>query len=618
LCLLVGCGGRNEIALNYELSNIDLNQVIRVETYIAVDPTDKRNFFADSPYRSVAMGVGYEVRDFDGSGQRKVLITHDNTLGFTFSRDFTFTLLPPSGETAPPLIVTARAVGAAAMLGRTKDLPAHFAVNSSVKVALTDERCNGIACASDQACCNDACTNVKSDALHCGGCDKPCAPLGDSCQGGSCLCAGGSACTGTETCCPLIGCLDLTSDPFNCGACGKACNPGESCSGGKCQCNGGAACGDNGLCCAMTGCSTTGSCACGSTSCASPNTCCSPSAGTCVNLMSDNNNCGACGKVCPNGLLCDKGACKCNGQICSQGDTCCPTGCANLNSSTTSCGSCGHGCATNELCSSGTCQCGSSQCTSGQSCCGDTCKSLDSDQMNCGACGHGCNASEQCVSGHCICPGTNPARACTGSETCCPSAANGTSGGCFDLSSDHNHCGQCSRACASTEMCTSGNCMQSACNPSCTNGNVCNPQTLTCLCGTTTCTGTNYCCNGRCVDRTSDPTNCGQCNNNVSPNLCCGSASTPHSPVNCQACGVGCMANELCCGSSVNGSSINWACIPNTDPNNCGACGNTCGGTGGLPDGGKITGGVCCSGCLGGQAFCSQGACPACPAGGPS
>ena len=41
LCLLVGCGGRDQIALNYQLSGIDLTQVVRVETYIAVDPADK-------------------------------------------------------------------------------------------------------------------------------------------------------------------------------------------------------------------------------------------------------------------------------------------------------------------------------------------------------------------------------------------------------------------------------------------------------------------------------------------------------------------------------------------------------------------------------------------------
>ena len=30
------------------------------------------------------MGVGYELRDVDGSGKREVLITHDATLGYVF------------------------------------------------------------------------------------------------------------------------------------------------------------------------------------------------------------------------------------------------------------------------------------------------------------------------------------------------------------------------------------------------------------------------------------------------------------------------------------------------------------------------------------------------------
>jgi hypothetical protein len=113
------CSQRDQIALQYHLGNIPLDGLVRVETYVAVDPSDKRVFFADQPYRSVAQGVGYEVRDFDGMGQRKVLITHDSTLGFVFAPSFVFTLLPPSSEAAPPLVVTARAVGPSAMLGRT-------------------------------------------------------------------------------------------------------------------------------------------------------------------------------------------------------------------------------------------------------------------------------------------------------------------------------------------------------------------------------------------------------------------------------------------------------------------------------------------------------------------
>src|SRR6185436_19952746 len=157
--LLPACSDGTEIALDYQLGNIDLTTLVRVETYVSVDPSDARGFYADQPYRSVAQGVGYEVRDFDGNGQRKMLITHDSTLGYSFAPNFVFTLLPPSGEAAPPLVVAARAVDASAMLGRTPDLPTHFAVGAHLSVALSDQRCHGVACAGDELCCSDVCTN---------------------------------------------------------------------------------------------------------------------------------------------------------------------------------------------------------------------------------------------------------------------------------------------------------------------------------------------------------------------------------------------------------------------------------------------------------------------------
>src|SRR5262249_40644457 len=132
------CSEREQIALQYQLSSLDLSTVVRVETYVSVDPADPRNFFIDQPYRSVATGVGYEVRDFDGSGKKKMLITHEATLGFSFSSSFTFTLLPPSSEKAPPLVVFARAVGPSAMLGRTEELKTHFAVNARLQLPLSD------------------------------------------------------------------------------------------------------------------------------------------------------------------------------------------------------------------------------------------------------------------------------------------------------------------------------------------------------------------------------------------------------------------------------------------------------------------------------------------------
>jgi hypothetical protein len=600
--LACGCSQRSQIALDYQLDGIDLMSVVRVETYLQVAPGDPRGFFADQPYREVATGVGYEVRDFDGSGVRKMLITHDSTLGFMFQKRFTFTLLPPAGETAPMLEVTARAVGASSMLGRTDALKTHFGAGVHLEVALSDTRCSGVACTTDQQCCNMTCTSVSTDAQNCGGCGNACAPSGDSCQGGTCLCAGGSTCDAPRTCCALLGCVDLTSDPFNCGACGNACNPGETCVSGSCACDGGAACGAGGLCCKDTGCSSTGSCPCGASACNSPNTCCDDVAGTCVDEKTDNANCGGCGVTCASPLSCANGACACNGQICSGGSTCCSTGCANLQSSTANCGACGHACAANESCMNGQCQCGSTTCSSSQSCCGGTCASTMSDPMNCGGCGLQCNAGEQCVSGHCQCPGTSPPRACTATETCCGGGNTSSGGGCFDLSADHGNCGQCGHACGGASQCIQGSCVQTGCSPPCTNGNSCDPTTLQCVCSgsSNACSGNTTCCAGSgCFDLSSTQTNCGTCGNDVTPDFCCGGTRTPHGNNNCTGCGQACSFGSICC-ADPNGK---FGCVTN-DVNNCGACGNTC------PPRTNMLQIMCCA--CGPQGMCSQ-LCPVGP-----
>ncbi len=608
VAVISACSGRKEIALDYELTGIDLTSVIRVETYLSVAPGDGRAFFADQPYRSVAQGVGYEVRDFDGSGVRRLLITHDETLGFVFTPAFTFTLLPPAGESAPALVVTARAVGASTMLGQTGNLPTHFGTGVTLKVPLTDMRCNGVACSSDQQCCSQLCSSTASDAENCGVCGHACAPGGDSCQGGNCLCGGGSGCQLPQTCCTLLGCVDLQSDAFNCGACGLACNPGESCLAGRCACNGAAACGSGGLCCQGSGCSSNGSCPCGAAACNSPNTCCNDT--SCVDLKGDNGNCGSCGNACATGLNCQNGACTCNGQICSTGDTCCSTGCADLQTSTANCGACGNTCATNETCSGGVCKCGASSCAAGQSCCGSTCLQLTSDSMNCGGCGVACNAGEQCVSSHCQCPGTNPPRACTSSETCCAmSATTGSAGGCFDLSSNHDNCNQCGKSCAPNEQCVSGSCHATGCNPPCTNGNVCN-DSLQCVCNAgPACSGNDTCCAGAgCFNLQQTPTHCGTCTNDVTPALCCGGSSTQHTVANCSSCGDSCAFGQLCCADA----NLAYGCVGNS-VDNCGACGNSC-----PPESNKLQRMCCSCGAMGACGVaCTQQVCASPPPTGP-
>src|SRR3954468_24476079 len=122
LLALAGCNQRDMIALHSTLDGIAPGDVVRVETVVAIADGDTREFFADQPYRSVATGVGYEVRDVDGSGKREVLITHDATLGFQFKSTFDFTLLPPASEAAPPLAIIARAMGSSQMIGETTSI----------------------------------------------------------------------------------------------------------------------------------------------------------------------------------------------------------------------------------------------------------------------------------------------------------------------------------------------------------------------------------------------------------------------------------------------------------------------------------------------------------------
>ncbi len=133
-----GCSGKSQLALHYVFSGLDLTAVERIETIITVDPKDMREFYADQPYRSVATGIGYEVGDFNGSTTRALALYHDGSLGWTPTAKFTFTLLPPSGESPPALDLIASAYDAQSNLSRTSPMPATFGDGNSVTLTLTD------------------------------------------------------------------------------------------------------------------------------------------------------------------------------------------------------------------------------------------------------------------------------------------------------------------------------------------------------------------------------------------------------------------------------------------------------------------------------------------------
>lgn len=184
---------------------------------------------------------------------------------------------------------------------------------------------------------------------------SPDCPAGQTCEGGRCLCPGGTTRCGSV-------CAELSSDASHCGACSTACSAGEVCQAGACK----------------------STCAAGTTYCA----------GRCTSVAEDTGNCGACGNACGLGESCAAGACKC-----ALGESRCGAVCVNMTSDTRHCGGCDQACPVGQVCRTGTCQ---STCASGSTLCGDQCVTLGDDPAHCGSCGTACVAGSVCASGACV------------------------------------------------------------------------------------------------------------------------------------------------------------------------------------------------------------------------
>jgi hypothetical protein len=544
----MGCSSRNELVLNFHLMGINLDEVVRVETLIDVDPSDPRGFFADQPYRSVATGVGIEVADFNGTGRRQVRLTEDRTLGYKFTERFTYTLLPPAAEKPPPLDINARAMDASALIGSAPPLMAHFSDGGSIEIVIADQRCSGQFCRASEACCDGTCQDVTGDLNNCGACGAACGASGDSCSQGSCHCVGGSACPSGQSCCNPSGCVDFSTNRFHCGACDQACNPGETCQGGQCHCGTNPSCGPGGLCCSDGSCSTTGSCPCGAGQCTSPTECCDSATMFCADLSSADQNCGSCGTKCADPLHCVDGACSCQGTACVSGDSCCSSGCRNLSNDPDNCGSCGDSCGNGLACTDGQCACGNSTCAPGNICCNGTCVDPNVSPTHCGSCDISCTTGEVCNQGLCDCNGQN----CLGNQTCCPD-------GCFDLQSSPIHCGTSCNApgCPDGFACMNGQCTQTSCIPACDNGNSCSGTSCVCE-KAAACVTPNTCCSGACVDLSSNHDNCMSCMHRCADNeQCVGGLCKKVLGVSCSLASE-CVSNfcvdGVCCGSACTGA----------------------------------------------------------------
>lgn len=125
----------------------------------------------------------------------------------------------------------------------------------------------------------------------------------------------------------------------------------------------------------------------------------------CTNLLTDANNCGTIGNVCPMGEACVGGMCRCGstGASCGAGSACCGGGCVPTAADPMNCGGCGVVCGANAPnCVAGTCQCGTNPaCVPpallgglGESCCSGTC--VANTDSSCG-CGVSCTSPDACV-----------------------------------------------------------------------------------------------------------------------------------------------------------------------------------------------------------------------------
>ncbi|AKV01117.1 Tryptophan synthase alpha chain [Labilithrix luteola] len=305
-------------------------------------------------------------------------------------------------------------------------------------------------------------TKVTSDPYNCGGCGVQCSRGASAfhmmpvCVDGECAvtCSLGSAdCNGI----PDDGCeSDPRTDPNNCGGCGNKCPAGVECLDGRCGCPDG-----------YTNCG-----------------------GSCVDLSSDDSNCGQCQLDCKSNQPADAEAppphmyygCKagqCQDLRCFQDTgqmwTDCnnsirPDGCeVNVaQPDLKNCGACGNECAQGEKCFSLSATGLACQCRNGTTYCPgvlfvstETCADLDNDPNNCGSCGYKCpgilNGSPACSHGRCT------VKCNEGMADCDGRADNGCEA---SLKFDARNCGSCGNLCdvGSGQPCVDGICPMQACD----------------------------------------------------------------------------------------------------------------------------------------------------------
>jgi len=193
---------------------------------------------------------------------------------------------------------------------------------------------------------------------------------------------------------------------------------------------------------------------------------------------------------------------------------------------------------------------------------------LQTDPQHCGSCTNACGSGQVCSSGKCGSSCQSPTTKCTG-----------TDGGitCANLGTDPQHCGSCTTACGVAD---GGGVTPGTNNPA-------NPG-ITYDSGVGWTTGTPSCTSNACG------VTCGQGFTACSDGLC---YDTQNHHDHCGTCTTACQSQEWCNRGNccpLGQEYCNGACVDVLSNNqNCGACGNACGG--GTPN---CSNGVCSSTCV--------------------
>lgn len=120
---------------------------------------------------------------------------------------------------------------------------------------------------------------------------------------------------------------------------------------------------------------------------------------SCVDNLSDPNNCGGCGRVCGADQVCQGAACV---STCSASYSSCDGACVQLDVNDQNCGSCGNACTGEQHCGNRecfTCPANTTACYSQNGYW--SCANFALDNLNCGGCGKRCSINQECTNGVC-------------------------------------------------------------------------------------------------------------------------------------------------------------------------------------------------------------------------